>query len=216
MSDKTLLIAEIEEIYSQMMYGGATFFPRLAEKYKQLISLDKTNKQNIVNLILLLCHEECWDEAIEYVKKSDRSDNQIKQLIKLINKFKAEPFCNIYNELIALESSENQQLSMIIQIYIYSYSQKQAEFLSKLYKSISIQNLLNLIQPVYSVESLNEYLSRYGFEFDTSKKFVNLKSMPAKSATLKEMVDNLKFINETTIQLENLVKANPSTFSFPN
>ena len=114
MEERLNLISEFEK-------SPSTKACELLSSYKKLEGTKEFNSAAATNLILLLSMLEKWDEAKrlkdQYLYLFDKQTKVYESLVGVINKFKGEPFCNIYDNLIFFRASNSIETSRIINEY---------------------------------------------------------------------------------------------------
>lgn len=187
--------------------------------------------EDICNLMFLFLIKENYATAKCYKDKAfikklvtEKNMHLINSIDTILTKQKTDPYTNIYETIYKLfEFGKSTQV--ISEAFLNIYEQRQASFLSKIYKNIKQTTLLDLIKPHIDKDNIETYAKKYNlskiehetllfysFEnFNTCnvEKTVTgeYKTQPDYTKDSNYVSDNLTFINKNANELENLVKA---------
>lgn len=205
------ITAELEIIIKEFNFSPIEKSISILDKLFQLAKVQRLTTYQVISYSLLLCLNDKWKIAHDVINqyKSSLDKESYVLLSNMIKKFKNEPFCSIYAELNSLQNYSDESVSKIAETFIDIYEERQAEFLSKVYTSVSQKDLIRQLAPLYSSSSISSYLSKYGFV--SQDQFIILRKVTIQNSFLNQMLDNFQFLNRNTIDLENIVKSNPST-----
>lgn len=204
----------------------------LGYKSLETVYLKFFNYEDLCNLILLYLIKESYSDALCYKEKAffyklinEKTNLLFTPVEAILVKLKTNPYSNIYENLLKLYGFGT-DTQTIAEVFLYIYEQKQAFFLSTIYKNISEDSLIDLLKPHIAKESLTDYAKKYNinirksnnkvfYSFETFNISNVEKNLTGEFQTqpnfIKEpnyVLNNLTFVNNKANELENLAKAN--------
>lgn len=211
------------EVIDQIILG----YRSLESNYPKNLSCE-----DLCNLMLLYLIKEkyadalcCKEKAFLFKLVNDKTTLLLTPVDAILVKLKTNPYSNIYENLLKLFGF-GEDTQEIAEVFLCIFEQKQAFFLSTIYKNISEETLVDLLKPHITKETLSAYANKYNINTKkTGNKvfysFENFnisnveKSISGEFQTqpdfIKEpsyVLNNLTFVNNKANELENIAKAN--------
>lgn len=186
----------------------------LIDAYKATQDTKDFNRHSVVCLMLCYILSEQFNEIKkkkEYFRKFfNQSSAEFSTLLKIVQIFLDNPFSNISSQVKSFFKSSSEEVAELAAVFLQIYEYKQAVYLGSIYKNVSLKNLSkNFVS--YTNDDLKSYLDRYGFTLQGE--FVVLRSIEKEEKERLDFCKELNFLNATSVQLENVVRVNPSLHS---
>ena len=208
-----IIIQEINNLTNKISSSPHEYSLQLINLYKNLENTRTLNQKEILCYLLILAINDSWKELSIELNRFQIKNNENKiVLLKLSKKFKSQPYADLHKEFSYFEKVEDNEVKTLALVLSMIYEQKQLQFLSKLYSSISIFNFQLFFISKYP--RIQDLLDKYGIIVKDNFVLLNSSNLILNNKT-NEKIDNLQFLNKNTTDIENIVRANPSTYYFP-
>jgi hypothetical protein len=114
------------------------------------------------------------------------------------------PYCDIYSHAEFFLRSNSIDHQNIVLAFLERFEREQAAFIARMFSRISLSTLMGYLGN--RVNDLNEYLSKYSWRFEDNGQIIVTNEFYDKNYLARK--DNLSFLNEMTVMMENISKTN--------
>lgn len=209
-----IITQEISNLTSKLISSPYEYSLQLKNLFKNLENARALNQKEIISYLLLLAANDCWTELSLELDRLQIKDFEHKMVLhKLSKKFKSQPYVDLHKEIKYFEKVKDDEINIIASVLSLIYEQKQLNFISKIYSNISLNNFYQFFSFKYPI--IQDLLEKYDITTKDNFVLLNSSKLIFNSHKTNEKIENLQFLNKNTTDIENIVRANPSTYYFP-